>query len=105
MRHRAVHYGLPPTLQGLVVVIFIFKHSQYWRVSLTFAFNFFFFVRLSNFFWQGVFKAVFFHFPSLFHQLKGNAKIEIERKNGPYILAFQQIRISIGDCERRKMFP
>ena len=63
------------------------------------------FVRLSNFFWQGVFKAVFFHFPSLFHQLKGNAKIEIERKNGPYILAFQQIRISIGDCERRKMFP
>ena len=105
VRHQAEYYGFLPSLQVLVVVIFIFERPQYWRASFTFAFNFLCFVRLSNFFFGKVYlKQSSFISPSLFHQLKGNAKTVIERKNGPHILAFQQIRISIGDCGRRKMF-
>ena len=105
VRHQAEYYGFLPSLQVLVVVSFIFERPQYWRASFTFAFNFLCFVRLSNFFFGKVYlKQSSFIFPSLFHQLKGNAKTVIERKNGPHILAFQQIRISIGDCGRRKMF-
>ena len=104
VRHQAEYYGFLPSLQVLVVVIFIFERPQYWRGSLTFAFNFFVLFAFLIFFGKVYLKQSSFIFPSLFHQLKGNAKTVIERKNGPHILAFQQIRISIGDCGRRKMF-
>ena len=70
VRHQAEYYGFLPSLQVLVVVIFIFERPQYWRASLSFAFNFFFLFAFLIFFWQGVFKAVFFHFPLSFSPIE-----------------------------------
>ena len=70
VRHQAEYYGFLPSLQVLVVVVFIFERPQYWRASLTFAFNFFVLFAFLIFFWQGVFKAVFFHFPLSFSPIE-----------------------------------
>ena len=76
VRHQAEYYGFLPSLQVLVVVIFIFERPQYWRASLTFAFNFFVLFAFLIFFGKVYLKQSSFIFPLFFTNWKVMQKLK-----------------------------